>query len=927
MLGLALILLFPVFISSYSVAPAVPSLQSSTQNSILDTAYLNSSATYYTNHANTSSGSETLYAFASYYPASWMFYTSAVGTTQSVNASDEYYIGNFQYYAGTEIGDGGGSYENGLNLTLYFQPGLDSNLNYNVGTVYASLILENVSTGTVVDILNWTWFFNAEWSYNGYRGVEITPYWFGSISGYFSVLLYVAATPYTNYAAEKPANLATIPNPYFPGASSNTYNVSFPGICSDSSIVGWVYSGLIEGGSQYNAISTSFSTTYPSGAQATQLCYVSPYSIEMAASNSYGVNYSSQSTSGVLTYSNPTYLPNGGWFLDVAGNPNVAQFNVRWNTTNVVVKDAGYSENLTANSTIIQNQNWFNATGPNALHFALHAPPGALNGAYVDGAGWNTNWIYTVSHLMDTDYGSPVNDFYVNGSLLQLSGAYNSISGQTTDSNRSSAIELTFSTENLVNYKPVLESFDSSSTLVFQTQPVTIKINTSEQISGEADFITVYWGDGSYTISNMSTYHDFSVTHSYLSAGSFTPALVITNSPNAEYGALDSSRYNLSTVEVVHIGLNATILRNEANPYQPVIFSLSTSDINFPQNDTIKVDFGDGSIFSGPLVTSQLINHSYSTVGSYSPVVNIMYANTILSQKILPTVSVIPVQLQLLPRNNTISEKAVRFSLNYSSLSNITKINFYLDYNNTRTFFPNNTSGSVSYCLNLSKNGTLYVKWIITTRYNYTQYSTDSYNVNISAAKYNVTFVETGLISGTKWHINLSNGQSFTSTSSTMSFSEFNGTFSYGVSNTTYYYATPFSGYFTVNGNAVRATVVFTHYSYITGIISPSTARLTVNGVTIKVTGGAFNMSVVTGTYKITASLPGYKTFYENVTLLPSQASNLNISLHAISSIKQPLLSFSSPLTVIFVELGVVIVVVTDIIIFLRSKSRRKERQ
>ncbi len=80
----------------------------------------------------------------------------------------------------------------------------------------------------------------------------------------------------------------------------------------------------------------------------------------------------------------------------------------------------------------------------------------------------------------------------------------------------------------------------------------------------------------------------------------------------------------------------------------------------------------------------------------------------------------------------------------------------------------------------------------------------------ISLVKYTVTFTETGLPSGTAWYVNLTNGQTFSSTTSTISFSEPNGTYSYNISNVSRYSASPSSGSISVNGNGVSKTVTFT---------------------------------------------------------------------------------------------------------------------
>ena len=82
--------------------------------------------------------------------------------------------------------------------------------------------------------------------------------------------------------------------------------------------------------------------------------------------------------------------------------------------------------------------------------------------------------------------------------------------------------------------------------------------------------------------------------------------------------------------------------------------------------------------------------------------------------------------------------------------------------------------------------------------------------ITFSKVTYTVTFTETGLLSGTTWYVNLTNGQSFSSTTSTMSFSEPNGTYSYTIGNVSGYTASPSSGSITVSGSNATKTITFT---------------------------------------------------------------------------------------------------------------------
>jgi hypothetical protein len=68
------------------------------------------------------------------------------------------------------------------------------------------------------------------------------------------------------------------------------------------------------------------------------------------------------------------------------------------------------------------------------------------------------------------------------------------------------------------------------------------------------------------------------------------------------------------------------------------------------------------------------------------------------------------------------------------------------------------------------------------------------------------------LPSGTTWYVNLSNGQSFSGTGTTITFSEPNGTYSYTIATVNKNYATsPSSGTFTVNGATINNTILFNY--------------------------------------------------------------------------------------------------------------------
>jgi hypothetical protein len=153
-------------------------------------------------------------------------------------------------------------------------------------------------------------------------------------------------------------------------------------------------------------------------------------------------------------------------------------------------------------------------------------------------------------------------------------------------------------------------------------------------------------------------------------------------------------------------------------------------------------------------------------------------------------------------------------------------------------------------------------------------------NVQFRQIKYSIIFNETGLGTGIVWYVNSTTGISSSSSGNSINFEVTNGTYLFSVSSRSSYYEMQSEYNLTVSGSNLTETVVFIHYSYIYGKISPSNATLEINGKTVNVTGGSFNISVRNGTYYISASLNGYSTYAKNITISSGQQMYLNITLN-----------------------------------------------
>jgi len=95
-----------------------------------------------------------------------------------------------------------------------------------------------------------------------------------------------------------------------------------------------------------------------------------------------------------------------------------------------------------------------------------------------------------------------------------------------------------------------------------------------------------------------------------------------------------------------------------------------------------------------------------------------------------------------------------------------------------------------------------------------------SETVTFLVVKYTITFTETGLPPGTTWYVNITGGQSHSSTGTTISFSEPNGTYMYTVGGVPGWTSSQGTETVTVHGAVVRMPTIT--YSP-TGNVSPGT--------------------------------------------------------------------------------------------------------
>lgn len=179
---------------------------------------------------------------------------------------------------------------------------------------------------------------------------------------------------------------------------------------------------------------------------------------------------------------------------------------------------------------------------------------------------------------------------------------------------------------------------------------------------------------------------------------------------------------------------------------------------------------------------------------------------------------------------------------------------------------------------------------------------------------YAVTFTENGIASGSSWTVKF-DGQSLSSTFSAITFRVLNGTYSFTGYNTTDYYLSVYSGSVTVNGGAVSEALVFNHYSYITGSVSPGNAKLYINGKLVAISGGSFNVTLTAGNYTVVATSPGYGTYNKTFSISTDHTEILDITLNKSTP-------NSGPIDLVIIAVLAAIVVASAFIVLKRRNKR-----
>jgi Thermopsin len=154
---------------------------------------------------------------------------------------------------------------------------------------------------------------------------------------------------------------------------------------------------------------------------------------------------------------------------------------------------------------------------------------------------------------------------------------------------------------------------------------------------------------------------------------------------------------------------------------------------------------------------------------------------------------------------------------------------------------------------------------------------------------YTVSFVQYGLPATQTWWVVFGGATVPVRGGAAATFPSPNGTFNYSVVSTNQYLGAPAEGQVVVNGSPTEVATTFSiHLGWIAGTVTPATASITIAGASVPVTDGAFNLSVVPGTYEVESTASGYETQSINVTVTPGNATPAIVALAALPSVGAP---------------------------------------
>ncbi|MGP6293572.1 hypothetical protein [Caldiplasma sukawensis] len=330
--------------------------------------------------------------------------------------------------------------------------------------------------------------------------------------------------------------------------------------------------------------------------------------------------------------------------------------------------------------------------------------------------------------------------------------------------------------------------------------------------------------------------------------------------------------YNSNTVDTSYIGYGGSFTVNGSSLIEQVhfleLYKVTFNETGLPPGTNWYVNLSNG-MSSGPINGSSYTFHlpngtynlkfatsdkEYSAYWSYF--VKVFYHNQLTS-----------ITVNGSSLSNTVKFYIVKYLVSFRAVGLPSSARWYV--NSTQVFCVDNP-GNEAVSLFL-ENGT----------YNYTVSTTDkiyhanggsftvngsslSMSIKFSQVNYSVTFVEMGLMSGTPWYVNLSNGMSSGPINgSSYTFSLINGSYSYTIGTVDKTHHSN-GGTITVNGSSESFLIRFSQFSYSLtfvekGLPSGTTWSVNINGENVTSSNSTITIYLINGTYSYQiVSISGY---------------------------------------------------------------------
>lgn len=159
---------------------------------------------------------------------------------------------------------------------------------------------------------------------------------------------------------------------------------------------------------------------------------------------------------------------------------------------------------------------------------------------------------------------------------------------------------------------------------------------------------------------------------------------------------------------------------------------------------------------------------------------------------------------------------------------------------------------------------------------------TDKYPLMKPWTRPTATFTESGLSSGSSWSVQY-DGKLYTSDQKTISFTLHDSTYQvymYMLQNVSgYYLNTSLSVNFSYSGTGATYNIVYYHYAYLTGTVTPGQVTIKIGNSSYNITNGKFNFTLKAGTYNVEFIHSGYVTKTYQLTITAGEDKNLTVNL------------------------------------------------